>query len=219
MERPMGAAKAVQGSFRGLGALMLIRWLRVFLSACVMTWAMPVHAADVVGRTTALRPLATQTAPRNQPVPLGLNAPIFLFSALQTAPTGALQVTFVDNSQLSMGPASLVVVDQYMFAGPGSGSRQVVRYAKGAFRFVSGAMPRDRVQIETPSVSIGIRGTVLRTLVTEDGTTTVGVDDGNIFVTSKQTGQTITLSPGEKITIKPSGEFGAVTLGKVEGCP
>jgi hypothetical protein len=193
--------------------------MSICLAACVMALAVPVQAADVVGRATALRPMATQAAPQNRPVPLGLNAPIFLFSALQTAPTGALQVTFVDNSQLSMGPASLVVIDQYMFAGPGGSGRQVVRYAKGAFRFVSGTMPKDRVRIETPSVSMGIRGTTIRTLVTEDGTTTVGADEGYLFVTSKQTGQTITLSPGEKVTIKPGGEIGAIILGKVEGCP
>ena len=67
-------------------------------------------------------------------------------------------------------------------------------------------------------MTIGIRGTTLRTLVTDDGTTTVGLDSGDAFVTSKQTGQTVHLTPGEKVTIKPSGEVGNVELGKVEGC-
>ena len=198
---------------------MLIWWVRACLAAVVLAMAVPVHAADVVGRATAIRPMATQALPQNRPVPLGLNAPIFQFGALQTAPNGALQVTFLDNSRLSMGPASFLVVDQYVYAGPGGAGRQVVRYTKGAFRFVSGSMPKDRVQIDTPTTSIGIRGTTIRTLVTEDGTTTVGLDEGDAFVTSKQTGQTIYLSRGEKVTIKPSGEVGEIQLGKVEGCP
>ena len=163
--------------------------------------------------------MATQALPQNRPVPLGFNAPIFQFGALQTAPNGALQVTFLDNSRLSMGPASFVVVDQYVYAGPGGAGRQVVRYTKGAFRFISGGIPKDKVKLETPTVSIGIRGTIIRTLVTEDGTTTVGLDHGLAFVTSKQTGQSVSLEPGEKVTIKPSGEMSPVTLGKVEGCP
>jgi hypothetical protein len=44
------------------------------------------------------------------------------------------------------------------------------------------------------------------------------VDDGIAVVTSKQTGQSVTLNPGEKVTIKPAGEFGQIQLGKVEGC-
>jgi hypothetical protein len=44
-------------------------------------------------------------------------------------------------------------------------------------------------------------------------------DEGDAFVTSKQTGQTVFLSPGEKVTIKPSGEIGVIELGMVEGCP
>lgn len=214
------AAGAVQvQSSRTVGDIMYIWWVRSCLAAFVLAMALPVHAADVVGRATALRPMATQALPQNRPVPLGFNAPIFQFGALQTAPNGALQVTFLDNSRLSMGPASFLVVDQYVYAGPGGTSRQVVRYTKGAFRFVSGTMPKDRVQIDTPTTSIGIRGTTIRTLVTDDGTTTVGLDEGDAFVTSKQTGQTVFLSPGEKVTIKPSGEIGVIELGKVEGCP
>jgi hypothetical protein len=206
-------------SSRTVGDIMYIWWVRSCLAAFVLAMALPVHAADVVGRATALRPMATQALPQNRPVPIGFNAPIFQFGALQTAPNGALQVTFLDNSRLSMGPASFLVVDQYVYAGPGGASRQVVRYTKGAFRFVSGTMPKDRVQIDTPTTSIGIRGTTIRTLVTDDGTTTVGLDEGDAFVTSKQTGQTVFLSPGEKVTIKPSGEIGVIELGKVEGCP
>jgi hypothetical protein len=198
---------------------MHIWWLRSCLAAFVLAVALPVQAQNVVGRATALRPMATQALPQNRPAPLGFNAPIFQFGALQTAPNGALQVTFLDNSRLSMGPASFVVVDQYVYAGPGGAGRQVVRYTKGAFRFISGSIPKDKVQLETPTVTIGIRGTTIRTLVTDDGTTTVGLDHGGAIVTSKQTGQSVVLAPGEKVTIKPSGEMGPVTLGKVEGCP
>ncbi|MEQ1754217.1 MAG: FecR domain-containing protein [Micropepsaceae bacterium] len=176
-------------------------------------------AADQVGFTSAMRPFADQTLPQAQTVPLNFNSPIFRFAMLRTAPRGALEVTFLDRSKLSMGPASQLVIDQYVYAGSGGTGQQVVRYTKGAFRFISGNIPKDKVRIETPTVTVGIRGTTIRTLVTDDGTTTVGLDHGGAIVTSKQTGQSVFLIPGEKVTIKPNGEMGPVTLGKVEGCP
>lgn len=176
-------------------------------------------AADQVGFTSAVRPFADETLPQAQTIPLNFNAPIFRYARLRTAPQGALEVTFLDRSKLAMGPGSQLVIDQYVYGGPGGAGQQVVRYTKGAFRFISGSIPKDKVRIESPTVSIGIRGTTIRTLVTDDGTTTVGLDHGDAFVTSKQTGQTVFLTPGEKVTIKPSGEMGPITLGKVEGCP
>ncbi len=187
------------------------------LTAVLSIGATNAHAQQV-GQATNLRTVALQTPPRARQVEIFRFAPIFRGALLSTSPRGALEVTFSDGSRLSMGGASNVVVDEYVYAGPGGTGRQTVRYTKGFFRFVSGTIPKDKVQIQTPTVNIGIRGTVLRTVVDEDGTTTVGVDDGSITVTSNQTGQSITLNAGEKVTIKAGGEFGQIQLGKVEGC-
>ena len=130
-----------------------------------------------------------------------------------------MNVTFLDSSTLAMGANSTAIVDEFVYSGPGGSGAQTLKYVKGAFRFISGNVPKDKVKIETPTVTIGIRGTTLRTMVEPDGTTTVGLDSGQAVVTSRQTGQAITLNLGEKVTIKPGGEIGGVTLGKVEGCP
>lgn len=181
-------------------------------------WTSPV-AAEAVGAATSLRPSATQAAPQQGAAELTLNANIFRDAELATGERGLLNVTFLDQSQLALGANSSVTVDEFNYAGPGAPGDQVLRYAKGAFRFISGAVPKDKVRIETPTVTIGIRGTTLRTLVAPDGTTTVGLDHGVAVVISRQTGLSITLNAGEKVTIKPGGEIGTITLGKVEGCP
>jgi hypothetical protein len=197
---------------------MLARGLKCLAAiALVSSFASTAHAQQV-GRATNLRTVAMQTPPGSRQFELARLAAIFRGALLATSPRGALEVTFADGSRVSMGGASTVVVDQYVYAGPGGAGQQAVRYTKGFFRFVSGRIPKDRVRQETPTAVIGIRGTVLRLIVDDDGTTTVGVDDGEVSVTSKQTGQSITLTPGEKVTIKPAGEFGQIQLGKVEGC-
>ena len=191
----------------------------IFVAAMACMVGHASWAAEAVGAATSLRPSAQQAVPQQQAAELGLNANIFRDAELTTGTNGLLNVTFLDKSQLAMGANSSVVVDEFTYGGPGAPGDQVLRYAKGAFRFISGAVPKDKVRLETPTVTIGIRGTTVRTLVSPDGTTTVGLDDGIAIVISRQTGQTITLNPGEKVTIKPGGEASAITLGKVEGCP
>lgn len=187
------------------------------ISVFSVSFAAPADAQQV-GQATNVRIVAMQTPPGNRAVEVMRYAPIFRGALLSTSPRGALEVTFSDGSRLALGGGSTVVVDTYVYAGPGGAGQQAVRYTKGLFRFVSGSIPKDRVRLETPTTTIGIRGTTIRTNVEEDGTTTVGVDDGMAIVTSKQNGQSVTLGPGEKVTIKPSGAFGQVQLGKVEGC-
>lgn len=178
----------------------------------------PSALAQQVGVASNLRVVATQTPPGARPFELVRMAPVFRGALLATSPRGALEVTFADGSRVSMGGGSSVVVDQYVYAGPGGGGQQAMRYTKGFFRFVSGQIPRDRVRQETPSVTIGIRGTVLRVAVKDDGSTTVGVDNGEIDVTSKLTGRTQTLRGGERLMIDAAGGFGRIEVGKVEGC-
>lgn len=204
---------------RLMGDTMTVAWRILCASILLLAATRVAWSADQVGFTSAIRPMADQTLPQAQSVPLGFRAPIFRFARLRTAPQGALEVTFLDRSKLALGPNSQIVIDQYVYGGPGGAGQQVVRYTQGAFRFISGNIPKEQVRIDTPTTSIGIRGTTIRTFVTEDGTTTVGLDHGAAFVTSKLTGQTVYLTPGEKVTIKPNGEMGPITLGKVEGCP
>lgn len=196
----------------GRGAVAII--LSVVSS---LVFAAPAQAQQV-GRATSVRVVAMQTPPGNRAFEVMRYAPVVRGALLSTSPRGALEVTFADGSRVAMGGASSVVVDAYVYSGPGGAGQQAVRYTKGLFRFVSGRIPKDRVRLETPTATIGIRGTTVRTNVDDDGTTTVGVDDGTVVVTSKQTGQSVTLNAGEKVTIKPAGTFGQVQLGKLEGC-
>lgn len=197
-----------------------MNFARILLVAAVAAAsALPSGAAEAVGAASSLKPQATQARPQAGPADLKLNESVYRNAELTTAAQGALEVTFVDSSKLSLGGGSSAVVDEFTYAGPGAPAGQVLKFTKGVFRFISGAMPKESVKIETPTSLIGIRGTTLRIRVEDDGTTTVGCDEGLVFVTSRQTGQTIQLEPGEKVTIKPGGDVGPVILGRVEGCP
>ena len=175
-------------------------------------------ASEPIGYASSLRPSASQVPPGESSREIAWKDRIFRNAELTTSEKGALEVTFDDQSKLSMGPNSEMKVDQFVYSGSQGSGEQVLKYTKGAFRFISGSVAKDKVKLETPTATIGIRGTIVRTLVTNDGSTTVGVDHGTIFITSFLTGQTIQLNAGQKLTIQPTGSFGTITLGKVEGC-
>jgi hypothetical protein len=69
---------------------------------------------------------------------------------------------FSDETLLSLGPESLVVVDQYVFA-PRQGKFSIVlKMLRGTAAYLSGLISKltpEAAHFETPSASIGIRGT------------------------------------------------------------
>jgi ferric-dicitrate binding protein FerR (iron transport regulator) len=180
--------------------------------------------AEPVGNASSIIPAASQQEPQGTRSDLKLRDPIIRNAELATADHGALEVTFLDGSKLTMGQNSRLTVDEYVYTGPGGAGKQTIRYTKGLFRFLSGSIPKDQVKIETPTVTIGIRGTIFRLAQLEDGAGFVSVDFGpngeefDVFITSKKTGKKVTLHSGQKIGFDLGGVFEGITDGTIEGC-
>jgi hypothetical protein len=191
------------------------------LAICAAGWT---ASAEPVGNTSAIIPNASQVPPQGSRSDLKLRDPIIRNAELATADRGALEVTFLDGSKLTMGQNSRLTVDEYVYTGPGGAGKQTVRYTKGLFRFLSGSIPKDQVKIETPTVTIGIRGTIFRTAITDGGDGAVSVEYGpngeeyEVVLTSKETGKTVVLKSGQKITFDNAGVFEGIVDGQVEGC-
>ena len=179
-----------------------------FVSMASPAWS------ETVGRTSAVRPNATQSAPGAAAATLRTNDPIMRNASLDTTGSGALEVTFADNSKLSLGPNSNAVIDEFVYQGPGqAGGSQALKYTKGVFRFVSGAMPAQKVKVETPTVTIGIRGTEFRIFVDGVGGSYVAAIQHHVWVTSKLTGKLVELDEGQKVYVGPDGNPGPIENG------
>jgi hypothetical protein len=191
------------------------------LSLCAVAWT---GSAEPVGNTSAIIPNASQQAPQGTRSDLRLKDPIIRNAELATADRGALEVTFLDGSKLTMGQNSRLTVDEYVYGGPGGAGKQSVRYTKGLFRFISGSIPKDQVKVETPTVTIGIRGTIFRVAQGEGGDGQISVEYGpngeeyEVTVTSKKTGDTVVLKSGQKMGFNSNGGFAGIVDGQVEGC-
>jgi hypothetical protein len=179
--------------------------------------------AEPVGNASAIIPSASQQAQGTRS-DLHLRDQIIRNAELATADRGALEVTFLDGSKLTMGQNSRLTVDEYVYTGPGGASKQTVRYTKGLFRFLSGSIPKDNVKIETPSVTIGIRGTIFRAAIDETGRGAVSVEYGpngeeyEVVLTSKGTGKTLVLKSGEKVGFDERGVYEGIVNDQVQGC-
>ncbi len=164
-------------------------------------------AADPVCVATRVQRFAYQTPTEAVKAPLYHLGNVQRNARLETVASGALEVTFTDGSRLTLGASSSMVVDKYVFGGPADDS-QTLRFARGIFRFVSGTMHKDQVKLQTPIVSIGIRGTVIKVEVREDGSGKIFFEHGKGFI-ENHNGQTVDISEGQLVTIATDGTISA----------
>jgi hypothetical protein len=87
---------------------------------------------------------------------------IYQNDTLRTGRNGSIGVVFSDDTLLSLGPESMLVIDEFVFA-PRQGKFSIaVRMLKGTVAYISGLISKlapESAHIETPTSSIGIRGT------------------------------------------------------------
>ncbi len=81
---------------------------------------------------------------------------------LRTGRDGSIGVVFSDETLLSLGPESTLVIDEFVFA-PREGRFSIaIRMVKGTVAYLSGLIAKlapESTHFRTPTSSIGIRGT------------------------------------------------------------
>jgi hypothetical protein len=178
----------------------------VVISALALAALSAPVLAEKVGEATRVRLVAYQTPPSASRETVYKLSAILRNAKLETVTDAAMEVTFADNSTLTLGPSSEAVVDDFVYAGPGTAANQTLKYTKGVFRFVSGAVPKDKVQLKTPAVTIGIRGTVVRTKVTP-AKTVVFFEEGSGNVCGAG-GVCVDMKPGDMVESDSKGNLG-----------
>ncbi|MEQ1756547.1 MAG: FecR domain-containing protein [Micropepsaceae bacterium] len=123
---------------------------------------------------------------------------VYLNETVETGDQSALVIRFSDGSKLTLGENAKIVIDRYVYNPGGGDNGQALTLAKGAFRFISGAMPKSQVQIKTPAVTVGIRGTELVFDVADDGETEMSTISGEADCTDGA-GETLTVNTDESI--------------------
>jgi hypothetical protein len=104
-------------------------------------------------------------------VPAQNGASVYPSDSLRTGKDGRVGVTLSDDTQVSIGPASEVRLDAFVY-DPGQGQLSLVlKFIRGTAAYVSGQIAKlapDAVRLETPAAIVGVRGTTLAVQVTAE---------------------------------------------------
>ena len=136
---------------------------------------------------------------------------VFLDETVQTGQDSTGKFVLTDATNLALGPKSTVKLDRFVFAGGGgsSYSKAVLNLTKGTFRFITGNSPKTAYEIDTPTASIGVRGTIVDIKIDKGGTT-VALQEGNATVCQRHTAHCAAMTPGQTVS---------VTISKVARAP
>ena len=136
---------------------------------------------------------------------IAIGEAVFRNETVATAVASSAKLTFLDQTNLSIGPSSRVVLNRFVYSGDASAQALAVNLARGAFRFTSGAFDKRAYRIETPVATIGVRGTVLDINSTQ-GRTVVTLVNGQAQACTRSGRQCAQLlNPGDSVVIDSSG--------------
>jgi ferric-dicitrate binding protein FerR (iron transport regulator) len=126
---------------------------------------------------------------------------VFANETVRTGEDSNGKFVFTDETNLAMGPKSTVKLDRFVFADEANYSTAALRLTQGAFRFITGNSQKRAYEIETPTATIGVRGTIVDIKVVK-GATTVALQEGNALVCPRgNRHDCILLKPGQTVTV------------------
>ena len=126
--------------------------------AAVLLSAVPALADAPAGTTKGVKP-AADAALDGASRTLVVGSDIFIGDQVSTGPKGQVQILFNDNTKLVVGPNSSLKMADYLVRNNGDAGKFVVDMLSGSFRFATGDAPKNKYEINTPTGTIGVRGT------------------------------------------------------------
>src|SRR2546427_9616696 len=143
------------------------------LIALVLVAAVAEAQTPSVGRASRITgdQVSSAPAPGGRVRKLAEGDSLFAGERIRTGAGTVLQIEFTDKSRFTLGPNAEFEVEKYFQAAGASGEEAFhSRVLKGAFRYVSGLIARNKrqnVRITVAVATIGIRGTHFEGEVTE----------------------------------------------------
>ena len=132
----------------------------VVAASLIVCSAVVAAAGNKIGVTAALTNKVTGTLEGDQRK-LDIGSGIFQDETIDTWKESTTQLLFLDETTLTMGPDSSMVLDKFVFDPETNVGEFVLSTSKGAFRFITGSVDPSSYTIETPIATMGVRGTII----------------------------------------------------------
>jgi hypothetical protein len=124
---------------------------------------------------------------------------------IETMDSSGALIRFVDDSTLTLGAKSKVLIDSFVFDPAKVEGNALIRISVGTLRFVTGEMPKGKTVIKTPTATLVLRGTDVTVHVHPDGTTDATVHDGSVDAHNDVTSDDAALASGQGATFGLDG--------------
>jgi FecR protein len=127
------------------------------------------QAPDPVGSVATLQGNASVTR-NNATSALALRDPVYKTDVLQTNVDGTLGITFDDETTFTLKPNTRLAVDEFVYQEGGTSNAAIFNVVRGTAAFVAAEVAHTgNMRIDTPTSSLGIRGTTGLVEVPEGG--------------------------------------------------
>jgi len=181
-----------------MAVLRLLSFLTIFFIASVTCAA----AANVVGMVTKVQKHARVGS---ETAVVGLA--VLMNDQLTTGPGARLEVTFKDDTKLTLGENARVVVDRYVFNPSTSTGVMALNSTRGALRFATGRlseMQNKDIVVKTPAAALAVRGTEFWVGIIDYQYGALLISTHGKVNVSNSAGAVTLTKPGEGTDIPPS---------------
>jgi len=191
---------------RGISFRTALR--RVWQLACLLSllgWG-SVALAQAVGVVTHLSGVLTVRHLDGSTMVMAVKSQIQQGDTLITEANTYTRVKFLDNAEIVLRPGSELVVKTYLYAADKPAQDNVsMKLVKGGLRAVTGLLGKrnhDAVNFETPTATIGIRGTNYGALYCQNDCGGVPTASGNV----PENGLHVDVTQGEIVVANDGGQ-------------
>ena len=185
--------------------MKIINALVVLFTAVNSLLLARVEAADSIGKVLAVEGHALAGERE-----LFRGAAIYLSDTIQVAAASKVQIKFTDGGILNLIESTQYRIDSYIFDKKGK-STYAAELLEGGFRASSGSIGKkdiDDYVVQTPTATIGIRGTVFEANI-EEGNTSFGCESGKVTI-SNEAGKRV-LGSGQFVSAASTTQLGEIT--------
>ena len=94
--------------------------------------------------------------------PARVGDPLFEKDTIETGGDGSIGITFIDNTVMSSGPDSQIVLEDYKFNSSNFTGSMLTDMNRGTVSMISGDIARSTpgaMKVKTPTAILGVRGT------------------------------------------------------------
>jgi hypothetical protein len=113
------------------------------------------NAQTAIGKAQAVKPQADGSFGGT----LAPGSDVHESETIRTGSAGIANLRFIDNTNLSVGPTSVVKLDKFVYDPKKKDAGSItIEASKGAFRFVTGSQNKGEFKVKTPYGTLGVRG-------------------------------------------------------------